>query len=141
MSTDTITREIMKKGIFIDSKIENISIIERLVDEVSDEAGINSDIYGKILIATVEAVNNSIIHGNKQDESKKVNVSFVIEKNEMHVFIEDEGTGFNFGNVPDPTKPENIENIHGRGVYLIQHLADEVIFHAPGNKVELKFII
>ena len=141
MSTDTITRKIMKKGIFIDSKIENISIIERLVDEVSDEAGINSDIYGKILIATVEAVNNSIIHGNKQDESKKVNVSFVIEKNEMHVFIEDEGTGFNFGNVPDPTKPENIENIHGRGVYLIQHLADEVIFHTPGNKVELKFII
>ncbi len=141
MDTDTRTMRIMERGIFIYSKIENIRIIEKLVDEVSDEAGINSDIYGKVLIATVEAVNNSIIHGNKQDENKKVSVLFKILENEMRVFIEDEGHGFNYSNVPDPTKPENIENIHGRGVYLIKHLADEVVFHGHGNKIELKFTI
>ena len=129
----------MEKSILIDSKIENINIIEKLVDEVSEEAKINSEIYGKMLIATVEAVNNAIVHGNKEDENKKVKVNFIIDKESIHIFIEDQGPGFGFNSVPDPTIPENIENIHGRGVYLMKHLADDVVFHGIGNKVELIF--
>lgn len=129
----------MERSIFIESKIENISKIEKIIDEVSEEAKINSVVYGKILIATVEAVNNSIIHGNKEDESKKVSVEFRVDDDCISIFIEDEGQGFNFYNVPDPTTPENIENISGRGVYLMKHLADDVIFHGKGNKVEIKF--
>lgn len=129
----------MEKSIIIESKIENINKIEKIIDEVSEEARINSEIYGKILIAAVEAVNNAIVHGNKEDESKKVIVEFKIDKDKISIFIEDEGPGFNFYNVPDPTTPENIENIHGRGVYLMKHLADDVIFHGRGNKVEIQF--
>ena len=129
----------MKKSIVIESKIENISKIEKIIDDVSEEAKINSEVYGKMLIATVEAVNNSIVHGNKEDDSKKVKVEFSIEKDFISIFIEDEGPGFNFYNVPDPTTPENIENIHGRGVYLMKHLADDVIFHDKGNRVEIVF--
>lgn len=129
----------MKKGILIESKIENINKIEKIIDEVSEEAKINSEVYGKMLIATVEAVNNSIVHGNKEDESKSVKVNFDVEEDWISIFIEDEGPGFNFYNVPDPTTPENIENIHGRGVYLMKHLADDVIFHGNGNIVEIKF--
>jgi len=117
----------MKRSILIESKIENISLVEKLIDEVSEEAKINSEVYGKMLIATVEGVNNSIVHGNKEDETKKVTITFFIEKNEIKIFIEDEGPGFNYTNVPDPTIPENIENIHG--------------FHGRGNKVELNFNI
>ena len=131
----------MKRSILIESKIENISLVEKLIDDVSEEAKINSEVYGKMLIATVEGVNNSIVHGNKEDETKKVTITFFIEKNEIKIFIEDEGPGFNYTNVPDPTIPENIENIHGRGVYLMKHLADDVIFHGRGNKVELNFNI
>jgi len=135
-----LTQEIeMKKSILIDSKIENINLVEKLVDEVSEEARINSEIYGKMLIATVEAVNNAIVHGNKEDESKTVNIDFVIEQSVIRIFIEDQGPGFGFNNVPDPTIPENIENIHGRGVYLMKHLADDVVFHGIGNRVELIF--
>ncbi|MCB2197344.1 MAG: ATP-binding protein [Bacteroidetes bacterium] len=123
----------------IESKIENINKIEKIIDEVSEEAKINSEVYGKMLIATVEAVNNSIVHGNKEDDSKTVKVEFVIVDDTISIFIEDEGPGFNFYNVPDPTTPENIENIHGRGVYLMKHLADDVIFHGKGNRVEIKF--
>jgi serine/threonine-protein kinase RsbW len=130
---------IMEKSILIESKIENISKIEKIIDEVSEEAKINSEVYGKILIATVEAVNNSIVHGNSQDESKNVKVDFLIEQSYISIFIEDEGPGFNFYNVPDPTTPDNIENIHGRGVYLMKHLADDVIFHGNGNRVEIRF--
>ena len=129
----------MEKSILIESTIENIHKIEKIIDEVSEEAKINSEVYGKMLIATVEAVNNSIVHGNKEDESKTVKVEFLVEDDTISIFIEDEGPGFNFYNVPDPTTPENIENIHGRGVYLMKHLADDVIFHGKGNRVEIKF--
>lgn len=131
----------MEKSILIESKIENINKIEKLIDEVSEEAKINSEVYGKMLIATVEAVNNSIVHGNKEDENKKVQVDFKVDNDYISIFIEDQGPGFNFYNVPDPTTPENIENIHGRGVYLMKHLADDVIFHGKGNRVELRFNI
>ncbi len=139
MLTDTLTRPEMKKDIQIESKIENINLVEKLVDEISEEAQINSEVYGKILIATVEAVNNSIVHGNKEDESKKVTIEFLVEQELVRIFVEDEGQGFNYEAVPDPTIPENIENIHGRGVYLMKHLADAVEFHNKGNRVELRF--
>lgn len=129
----------MERNILIESKVENINKIEKLIDEVSEEAKINSEVYGKILIATVEAVNNAIVHGNKEDDSKTVKVEFMVEDDYVSVFIEDQGPGFNFYNVPDPTTPENIENIHGRGVYLMKHLADDVIFHGKGNRVEIRF--
>ena len=129
----------MERSILIESKIENINKIEKIIDEVSEESKINSEVYGKMLIATVEAVNNAIVHGNKEDESKTVKVDFQVEEDSISIFIEDEGPGFNFYNVPDPTTPENIENIHGRGVYLMKHLADDVIFHGKGNRVEIKF--
>ena len=87
----------------------------------------------------MEAVNNAIVHGNKEDESKTVKVEFMVEQDYISIFIEDQGPGFNFYNVPDPTTPENIENIHGRGVYLMKHLADDVIFHGNGNRVEIRF--
>ncbi|MGC9375306.1 MAG: ATP-binding protein [Bacteroidales bacterium] len=129
----------MEKSISIQSKIENINIVEKLIDEVSEEAQINSEVYGKMLIATIEAVNNSIVHGNKEDENKKVTISFFINDIRISIFIEDEGPGFNYQNVPDPTIPENIENIYGRGVYLMRHLADNVVFHNNGQKVEIQF--
>jgi len=137
---DVLTTNVkMEKSISIQSKIENINIIEKLIDEVSEEAKINSEIYGKMLIATVEAVNNSIVHGNKEDETKTVTVTFSINDDKISIFIQDEGPGFNFQRVPDPTIPENIENIHGRGVYLMRHLADNVLFHEDGQKVEIQF--
>lgn len=131
----------MKKTITIDSKVENICAIEKMIDEVSDEIKISSDIYGKILIATIEAVNNSIVHGNELDPNKKVFVEVFFEKPNLHILIADEGKGFDFSTVPDPTTPENIENVSGRGVFLMKRLADNLIFNDTGTQVELIFKI
>ena len=131
----------MEKKIVIESKLENICVIEKLIDEISDEIKLSSDIYGKILIATIEAVNNSIVHGNKLDSTKKVFVEVVIENSELHIAISDQGKGFDYTNVPDPTIPENIENISGRGVFLMKKLADNLIFNDTGTQVELIFKI
>jgi serine/threonine-protein kinase RsbW len=129
----------MEKSIDIESRIDNINLIEKFIDDFSEKHEINSEIYGKILIATVEAVNNSIVHGNKEDVTKKVYVHLKIQGEKIYISVEDEGDGFNYNKVPDPTKPENVENIHGRGIYLMKHLADDVSFEKDGRIVNMEF--
>ena len=129
----------MKNSIDIESKIDNINLIEKFVDDFSEENKINSEMYGKILIATVEAVNNSIVHGNKEDVNKSVHVEMAKENKQVKINVKDEGRGFNYQELPDPTKPENLENIHGRGIYLMRHLADEVNFFNNGSLVQMVF--
>ena len=131
----------MEKEITIQSKLDNISHIEKLVDEISEQCRLSSDLYGKILIATIEAVNNSIVHGNKFDISKTVDVGVQISDNSIHIYVKDQGVGFNYEDVPDPTKPENLENVSGRGVFLMKNLADDIIFNDNGSHVELVFNI
>ncbi len=131
----------MKKAISIQSKLDNISHIEKLVDEISEQCKLSSDIYGKILIATIEAVNNSITHGNKFDINKTVDVAVHINDSSIHIYVKDQGSGFNYENIPDPTRPENLENVSGRGVFLMRNLADGISFEENGSKVELIFNI
>ncbi|MGB4536734.1 MAG: ATP-binding protein [Tenuifilaceae bacterium] len=131
----------MEKRISIESKLDNISQVEKLVDEISDQCNLSADLYGKVLIATIEAVNNSIVHGNKFDKEKLVHISFLLQKSTIHIFIKDEGPGFNYHNIPDPTKPENLENVSGRGVFLMRNLADVIVFNDHGSQVELIFKI
>jgi len=131
----------MKNNIQFPSKIENISIIERLVDELTQQYQINSEIYGNMLVSMVEAVNNAIIHGNKLDETKTVTVEYELENNVFSFSIKDEGNGFDYKNLPDPTSPENIEKPHGRGIFLISHLVDELHFEDNGSKLCVKINI
>jgi len=125
----------------ISSKIDNLRLVENAVDEISSTYNLNSDLYGNVLIATIEAANNAILHGNKLDESKQVKIIFKIEDKYLTVSIKDQGPGFDFDHVPDPTAPENIEKINGRGVFLMEKLSDRISFHENGSKVELVFNI
>ena len=122
-----------------DSKPENIAVVEKLIDKISADHGIVADHYGNVLIAMTEGVNNAIVHGNKLDESKSVSVSCAIDEKTLVFRITDEGPGFDYDNLPDPTAPENIEKPHGRGVFLMRHLADECAFEDEGRIVELTF--
>jgi serine/threonine-protein kinase RsbW len=125
----------------IPSKIENLTIVEKAIDDISAEYHLNSELYGNILIATIEAANNAILHGNQLDESKLVDIIFDIENKFLTVTIKDQGKGFDFKGIPDPTAPENIEKINGRGVFLMERLADRINFFENGSKVELVFNI
>lgn len=123
------------------SKTESLSKIELLIEEICQTFKISEDSYGNILIALTEAVNNAITHGNKLDPSKKVNLEYETTKNQLSFTIKDEGIGFDYDDIPDPTLPENIEKINGRGVFLMKSLADEVKFEENGALVKLKFNI
>lgn len=122
-----------------DSKPANIAVVEKLIDKISADHGIVAEHYGNVLIAMTEGVNNAIVHGNKLDETKSVSVSCAIHQKTLVFRITDEGPGFDYDNLPDPTAPENIEKPHGRGVFLMRHLADECAFEDEGRIVELTF--
>lgn len=121
------------------SKVENLSLVEKFIDDVCEENKVNHDFYGNILIALTEAVNNAIFHGNASDPKKQVIVTCKQSPNAIAFFVEDQGKGFDFSTLPDPTDPENIEKPNGRGVFLMKNLADQVEFHDNGRKVEIVF--
>ncbi len=125
--------------LIIQSEVANISLVERLIDDISAKYQLHDDVYGKILLAVVEGVNNAIVHGNKLDSLKFVSIQYIVNEEFIEFVIADEGSGFDLSTIPDPTKPENIEKTHGRGVFLMNHLADEIQFLDGGNKVSMKF--
>ena len=122
-----------------DSKPENIAVVERLIDQISEQHSIIPEHYGNVLIAMTEGVNNAIVHGNKLDPEKSVTVDCAVDNKNLVFRVSDEGPGFDFDNLPDPTAPENIEKPHGRGVFLMRHLADECAFEDDGRIVKLTF--
>jgi serine/threonine-protein kinase RsbW len=129
----------MYKKIRIESKVENLRVVEKEIDETTTVIGISQDDYGKILVCTMEAVNNAIMHGNRSNPEKIVDIELSFDSNELHIKVTDEGTGFKPEKVPDPTTPENIEELNGRGIYLIKHLADNIEFNERGNSVKMTF--
>ncbi len=122
------------------SAYESLSQVEKMVEEVCDENHISEDNYGNILVAVTEAVNNAIQHGNKFDPTKEIEVEYEKRNLELVFRITDQGLGFDYTSIPDPTDPQNLEKINGRGVFLMRNLADKVNFLENGRIVELCFI-
>jgi serine/threonine-protein kinase RsbW len=125
----------------IPSLSENIRIIESFIDNAKDKYKLTDDIYGNIMIAVTESVNNAIVHGNKSDKTKNVHLVLSLEPGLVKFTIQDEGTGFDYKNLPDPTSPENLEKPGGRGIFLMKNLCDTVSFTDNGKKVELCFYL
>jgi serine/threonine-protein kinase RsbW len=84
-------------------------------------------------------VNNAILHGNKLNPEKIVDIEISFESEILNIKVTDEGPGFRPDKVPDPTTPENIEELNGRGIYLMSHLADKIEYSEKGNSVTMTF--
>lgn len=121
--------------------IDNIQVIESFIDNAKEEFEINDDLYGNIMISVTECISNAIVHGNQSNPDKMVHLQLYMEPGLLRCSIEDEGIGFDFSNLPDPTEPENIEKIGGRGIFLMRHLSDEVKFEEGGRKTLLSFYL
>ena len=121
--------------------IDNIQVIESFIDNAKEEFEINDDLYGNIMISVTECISNEIVHGNQSNPDKMVHLQLYMEPGLLRCSIEDEGIGFDFSNLPDPTEPENIEKIGGRGIFLMRHLSDEVKFEEGGRKTLLSFYL
>jgi len=123
----------------ITSNVRNLSLVERLIDDVCQVYDVSDESYGNMLIAVTEAVNNAIYHGNKNNQDKFVKIGFESGNNLLVFSITDEGSGFDYNNLPDPTDPANIHRASGRGVFLMRQLADSIQFENNGRKVMLGF--
>lgn len=123
----------------VPSILENIRIVESFIENARAMYHIDEDIYGNILVAVTESVNNAIQHGNKYDKEKNVTISLWAEEDQLKFTITDEGEGFDFNDLPDPTAPENLNKTSGRGIFLMKHLTDEVAYSDSGKTVSLTF--
>ena len=135
------TVEPVADKISLASETKSLLVLEEWVNKLCDLYQISVEQYGNVLIAITEAVNNAIIHGNKNIANKKTDIEYNIDGQTITFTVFDEGTGFDFNDLPDPTSPENLEKPQGRGIFLMNHLADEVNFIDNGNVVQLKFSI
>ena len=127
------------KEISIGSDMINLNIVQQFIEEICDEYNINNNYFGNISVAVNEAVRNAIIHGNKLKHQKKVKISLIRKNYAFTFLIQDEGKGFDFDSIQDPTDI-NILNA-GTGIFLIKNLADEVTYFNNGSIIEISFFI
>lgn len=129
------------KKLVLDSKFEEMERLEPFIDELKQWANFDDEDSSRIMLTLSEAVNNAIMHGNKENPDKKVCVvsRFDAESDILTISVEDEGAGFNPDDIPDPLKEENLFNEGGRGVYLIEQYADELQFSKGGTKAVITF--
>ena len=123
------------------SIVDNIKIVESFIDNSREEYNIGDDLYGNILIAITEAVSNAIQHGNQYNKDKIVRLTCSSGPSEISFVIEDEGLGFDYTKLPDPTSGENLLKPDGRGIFLMKHLCDVLKFEEKGKKVEMVFFL
>lgn len=123
----------------IPSILDNIRIVESFIDHVKEQFHITDDIYGNIMISVTESVINAIVHGNRSDKSKNVTLSLRVNPKDICFTVTDEGKGFDYAALPDPTAPENLESTGGRGIFLIKNLADKVDFEDDGKTISITF--
>ena len=131
----------MENKLKLISKTDSLNLVEKFVDDFSARLNIDQDVYGNLLIAALEAANNAITHGNKLEESKYVELALTTDENIILLTVKDEGTGFDYTSIPDPTSPENMENMSGRGVFLMSKLSDKIDFEKNGSIVKMTFFL
>ena len=123
------------------SKPESITLLENLIEQIADKHKVSEDTFANMMTCLNEIAINAIVHGNKLDETKKVIVNAEVDAKRVIWTVTDEGPGFDYDHLPDPTAEENLENLTGRGVFIVKQLADQCIFNTKGNEVELHFKI
>ena len=112
----------------IPSRIGMLETADVLVGHLASTAGFDLDSSLAIQTALHEALLNAIVHGNDEDETRRVNVELAARAGGLDVRVRDEGPGFDPTRVPDPLAPENLSKPSGRGIFLMRMLMDEVAF-------------
>lgn len=125
----------------LESNQDSFNTIEGDLRNLIKPFNLNQEKFGEILVSLTEAITNAVRHGNKFDASKHVAVEFVGDESRLYFRVSDEGNGFDYNSVPDPTSPENILTCGGRGVHIMKALADELNYSDSGRTVELEFDI
>lgn len=128
-----------KLNLSISSKIKNIAKVENFIEYITEFFDLKPKLIGEITLPIIEAVNNAILFGNKLSPRKKVNLDAWKNDGKFFISVQDEGNGFDYAEIPNPTLPCNIEKVAGRGLYVMKALSDELFFENKGAKVTMVF--
>lgn len=96
------------------------------------------DNFNRVFLCLSEAVINSIQHGNQNDKQKQISIQAACDEDLISIEINDEGNGFDYNQVDDPTKTENIKKESGRGIHIIKSLSKELEFKESGKCIQFK---
>ncbi len=123
--------------ISIKSNLTELVKMEKLSRKIAKQTHLSEDQRDNLSIAVTEAVGNAIVHGNKKDPNKKVEIIFEIQNDQIQISVIDEGSGFNLEQLADPLDPDNVMKESGRGIFILKTLMDDVdfIFSAKGTTI------
>ena len=108
------------------SSTDELPVVDEWTERIAREMGYSDSDVGDFAICVTEAVNNAILHAHHSDASKHVDIHFDRMPDGLQVRVCDEGEGFDYKELPDPTLPENIMKEGGRGIHVIRNLMDRL---------------
>lgn len=126
-----------KYTLVVPSDRKNIHLVEEFFRAVNESFELPEEKLHALLVSVTEAVNNGIIHGNKNDESKKVTLTCSMKGKTITITIADEGEGFKPDTIANPLHEDNLLNMGGRGVFLMKAFMQSVKYNTKGNKVTM----
>ncbi len=124
--------------ISIPSSYDAMEQVAAMIEQAGDRVGISEDDEVDLMISVMEAVNNAIQHGNREDASKKVHIKIEACPGQLVCWVRDEGVGFSPKCEPDPLSPDNLLNPSGRGILMMREFMDQVEFSAAGDGTSVK---
>ena len=128
------------REIKIESSLDEMFRVEQFVEGISDDHMLYGSYFGNIMMAVTEAVQNAIIHGNKQDKSKTDRINENLTTEGLWIAVTDQGEGFNFNEfIIKESYPEFA--FQKTGLMVIQKLCDDVRFQLDGRRIEMLFRI
>ncbi len=137
LAVQVLERRHEERVFVIPTDPEDMQEVDVMIVNALAEKGYGERVLFGIKLALEEAVINAMRHGNRNDKSKNVTVTFRLSDEEASISIADEGPGFRLEDVPDPTLVENLEIDHGRGIFLMRAYMDEVSYNEKGNEVTM----
>ena len=130
-----------KYHIEIESDPNNLITVEEFINYFAKDLGLDDDKLSALLLAVTEATTNAIIHANKSDRTKIVQITAKVLEGQLYVIIKDQGPGFQPEEVPDPTDPENLLKDSGRGLYLMRVYMDDLRYNITPEGTETILVL
>jgi serine/threonine-protein kinase RsbW len=121
------------------SVFSEVEKVPEFMDTVTKESRLADDLSSRVLLALSEAVTNAIVHGNREAPAKKVHVTLYVDQKTVKVNVRDEGDGFNPEKTPNPLKEENLLEPGGRGIFLMEEVADAISYQDHGRLISMTF--
>ena len=132
-----VSKATLQKSVTVNNTVSAVAAVCRQILELAKNNGFSRDDIFAIHLAMEEAFINAVKHGNNADVSRHVTVDYAIAPDRIEVSVSDEGSGFDYKNLPDPRHRQNLQKPSGRGVLLMRSYMDKVEFNETGSSVHM----